>query len=185
MYLAHDDLDRLAKHLFNESELAFIVPSGPRRWRAVHEAMQLHDGRHCLWHVASGPLPLVRQDPQEPGLVTDPSSGWTEERSGADPTQPYFGAGHPGIFWLNIRGEVSDSGIGLSSFEWIGRRYAGLGSEPSEATERLWNRLKGWVRRNACQVPRGGPLQVSKPEVWAFPSAHALLEGGLAAALNP
>jgi hypothetical protein len=48
-------------------------------------------------------LPLLREKGRPDGVIEDPSVGWSEERTGADPTTPYFGAGHVGIFWLNVR----------------------------------------------------------------------------------
>lgn len=181
LYAADSDFDLLGGFLNQESDVAFVVSDGPGRWRAIPTASVRAPGRYCLWHEPSGPLPLLRTGQAQPGLISDPRSGWREERAGADPLQPYFGAGHPGILWLNVRPDefgrhTGVRSIGLSSFEWIGRRYQSLGAIPSPSTAQWWRRLGAWVRRHSTKVPRGGLTQSSPPEIWALPQAFALLQ---------
>ncbi|MBI3561172.1 MAG: beta-lactamase family protein [Gammaproteobacteria bacterium] len=102
-YASENDLPTLLLHLNASEEIAFVVSNGPGKWIAVKALESLKDGRYCLWHVPSGPLPLFRGAKEAPGEITNPFAGWSEEKAGADPTKPYFGAGHPGVFWLNVR----------------------------------------------------------------------------------
>src|SRR5689334_7614903 len=96
IYAADSDWDLLLGILNADSEIAFVSSDGPGRWRAIKTVARLSVGRYCLWHVPSGALPIIRPEGQPSGLIEDPFAGWQEE-------QPYFGPGHPGVFWLNVR----------------------------------------------------------------------------------
>ncbi|MDO6387051.1 hypothetical protein Q3Y64_12155 [Uliginosibacterium sp. 31-12] len=164
-------------------EIAFIVSGGMGKWFAVNQLNSLKSGRYCLWHVSSGPLPLFRGASESPGQIANPFEGWLEVKAGADSSQPYFGAGHPGVFWLNVRGtEIHHlsglASIGLSSFEWVGNHYKSIGSSATPETEKLWKSLGRWVKKSTVKVPRGGPNQGTSPEIWAFPNAEARFENG-------
>jgi hypothetical protein len=183
-YASESDLPDLLSHLNASEELAFVVSNGPGKWIAVNAVESLQNGRYCLWHVPSGPLPLFRGAKEAPGEITNPFAGWSEERAGADPTTPYFGAGHPGVFWLNIRSTDTHrvSGemlVGLSSFEWIGSHYKSIGVVPKPETEKFWKALARWVKKVAVKVPRGGPQQPTPPEIWTFSGAQAMFEDGV------
>jgi hypothetical protein len=182
MYAAEDDLPQLLSHLNGSEDIAFIVSDGPGKWIAVRSLLALTEGCYCLWHVPSGPLPLFRGATEKPGQITNPFEGWSEVKAGADPSRPYFGAGHPGVFWLNIRSKsthrFSGGDVGLSSFEWIGNRYKAIGSAPKRETENYWKALGRWVRKVATKVPRGGPQEPTPPEIWAFNGARTLFEAG-------
>jgi hypothetical protein len=180
-YAAESDYLLLRDFLSDEPDVAFVISDGSRRWRAVATVAALEPGRYCLWHIPSGPLPLIKGGKAQPDLIINPFAGWHEKRPGADPSSPYFGPGHPGVFWLNVRPDEfgPHSGvraIGLSSFEWIGNHYKALGSVPIADTERWWKRLGSWIRRRSTQVPRGGVWQKAPPEIWAFPAAYSLME---------
>jgi hypothetical protein len=186
LYIDADDLTQLVAWLNNEEVIAFIVPDGPKRWRAVRELDGLPaDGRIALWHAASGPLPLVRSMVLHTllvpdGKIRDPFRGWREQRTGADPTCPYFGAGHPGVYWFDVhtRSRHRGDGMGLSAFEWIGDRYKCIGHGASAVTRQWWNRLGRYIRRQAVRIPRKGAVDGPGPEIWAMPSALGrILEG--------
>lgn len=168
IYAVETDMRWLFNSLSAESEIAFLVPAGNRRWIAAKTKEFTGDCRICLWHVPSGPLPLLRERGKPESVVGDPWTGWTEERTGADPTTPYFGAGHFGVFWLNVctAGRMKDA-IGLSSFEWIGNRYAAA----PEITERFWKKLGRIIKKQAVCVPREGAWDGAHPEIWALPEA--------------
>lgn len=176
MYLVPDDVPSLLALL--DEDLALIVPDGARRWRATLDRAQMDASRTAFWHVPSGPLPLVRSQPNLPDReVSDPWAGWTEERTGADATTPYFGAGHPGVFWLNlgIRSNPAKYVCGLSSFEWIGNRYSIIGPPAPDVTVKRWNRLKRQIAKVATKIPRGGRTEPTPPEIWAFANADEAL----------
>lgn len=188
LYADAHDFRTILDWLNATEELAFIVADGPHRWRAVHTIPSLESYRFCLWHVPSGPLPLLQAHPnRENGRVEDPWSGWQELRTGADASQPYFGAGHPGILWLNHR-PVSlrfPRGIGLSGYEWIGNHYRAIGSPADASTEAFWRAMRRWTQKHARKIPRHGPLDGPRPEIYAFPSALAAIESGTDRDMNP
>ena len=114
---AVDTRDLLAS--FNDDrDVAFVLSDGPGKWITRRKLASAPDARYCIWHVPSGPLPILRGAQVSAGAVEDPWSGWVESRAGSDPTLPLFRAGHPGVIWWNVRtGSVeSKGGIGLSSF---------------------------------------------------------------------
>lgn len=189
LYLFDDDQDVILAMLNDDPEAAFIVSDGIGRWKAVATLPDLESPkRHAIWHVPSGPLPLLAAVHGNPDAeVTDPWQGWTERRAGADASTPYFGAGHPGIFWLNLRNELRGSTrkIGLSSFEWIGHRYAKIGKVVEPSTDKWWKRLTRTIRRSGSKVPRGGPNGPYAPEIYAMPAAVRAFAEGKEADGNP
>jgi hypothetical protein len=182
-YASSEDSSAVVEHLNASADLAFLVSAGPRQWVAVKAIDSIRPGRHCLWHIASGPLPLVRTGNQDDQVITDPFEPWTEARTGADSSTPYFGAGHPGVVWLNMRSEElsrrGEAVVGLSSFEWIGNHYRIIGNAAQPQTETVWKGLRRWIGKIGIKVPRGGPAEVTSPEVWALPGAQKQFEKGL------
>ena len=129
-------------------------------------------------------LTLVNTNPER---ITDPWAGWTERRAGADKPVPFFGAGHPGVFWLKLRTAPKISGhvCGPSSFEWIGNLYKVLGNAAKPETIHAWNRLPGRIGKAVTKVP-GGQLSSSQAAtIWAFPEAYTRLNEGNQADRNP
>jgi len=188
IYADSNDFRTIHDWLNASEELAFIVADGPQRWRAVSTVPSLATDRVCLWHVPSGPLPLLHAQPsREVSSITDPWSGWQELRAGADASRPYFGAGHPGIIWLNHRpiSRRSQRGIGLSSYEWIGNHYRDIGNAADAATEVFWRSMRRWTQKHAKKIPRDGPIDGSRAEIFAFPSALAAFESGVERDANP
>jgi len=190
MYLHGTDVDLLVAHLDEDDELAWLVSTGPETWAARPQHPQLPERRFGLWHVTSGPLPLLAPlGDGEDGWVEDPWTGWKERRPGADASTPYFGAGHPGIYWLNLRTSPDILGggapIGLSSLEWAGNRYRVLGRPATKATELHWRSLRRWVAKQGRRIPRAGDIDGLSPEVYAFPAALEAIRGGLPRAANP
>jgi len=188
MYIAEQDASLVTNELSQDHDIAFLVPDGLKRWRAVESFEPKDSIRVGLWHVPSGPLPLLPATHGEPiGHVLDPWAGWKEERTGADPTNPYFGAGHPGVIWLNLRLEARDrdSCCGFSSFEWIGNRYKVIGNGSLESTETWWKLLRRRISKLSHKVPRQRLSNSLPPEVFALPHAYSLLAAGGIADANP
>jgi hypothetical protein len=187
IYATEQDLHNIFAFLNDDEEVAFLVKDGPEKWIAKKNIDYVSDARYCIWHVPSGPLPLVRPNGQEDGLIEDPWQGWNEERAGADPTEPYFGAGHPGVIWLNARASSNrkNNGIGLSSFEWIGNWYRVIGNAALETTEKFWKRLGRRVKKGASRIPREGPWDGEHPEIWALPAALTRIKCGTERDKNP
>jgi hypothetical protein len=184
---AVDTRDLLAS--FNDDrDVAFVVSDGRGKWIARRKLASAPDARYCIWHLPSGPLPLFRGAQVPTGAVEDPWSGWMESRAGADPTLPYFGAGHPGVIWWNVRTESVEStgGIGLSSLEWIGNHYRVIGVAAHPATETWWKGLRKLVKqKGARRIPREGPVDGVGAEIWALPGALSRIEAGAPRDANP
>jgi hypothetical protein len=187
LYVNDADLQELLSWLNSDEEIAFIVSDGPKRWKAVPSLEKIANGRYCIWHSPSGPLPLLGHGTIKDSQVRDAWAGWTEVRTGADPNTPYFGPGHPGIVWLNARPTAyrTPKAIGLSSFEWIGNRYRIIGSPAPETTEKWWQQLRKCVKKVARRIPRDGPCDGPRPEIWAFPSAYNAFLSGVLRDSNP
>ena len=188
IYADRDDFAKILDWLNASDQIAFIVSDGPRRWRAVSQIDSLSSPRLGLWHVPSGPLPLLHPHPsQEVSSIADPWAGWEELRTGADPSTPYFGAGHPGIIWLNHRPAslCPTGGIGLSSYEWIGNHYRMTGSAAEPVTEAFWKLLRKWTQKQSTKIPRSGALDGSGLEIFAFPSAFRAFQSGTPRDNNP
>lgn len=132
-------------------------------------------------------MPLVRSDKAPDDLTSDPWKGWTEHRRGTDPRTHYFGAGHPGVIWWNVRTKSAEhAGIGLSSFEWIANHYRIIGIPANLATEAWWKKLKRLVKRQkAIRIPRSGSLDGADLEIWTLPSAVSKIGDGMPRDKNP
>lgn len=187
IYATEQDLGSIFAFLNEEDEVAFLVSDGPGSWIAKKNLNYEGDMQYCIWHVPSGPLPLLRPNGQKEGLVEDPWQGWQEERVGADPTSPYFGPGHPGIIWLNSRAvsKRKMNSIGLSSFVWIGNWYRVIGNAAPETTEKFWKRMGRRVKKGALRIPRTGSWDGERPEIWALPDALMKIQNGAGRDRNP
>ncbi len=187
IYATEQDLQNVFAFLNEEDDVAFLVSDGPGRWIAKKQLDYGGDTRYCIWHVPSGPLPLLRQNGQGEGVIEDPWQGWKEERAGADPTNPYFGAGHPGIIWLNAHAvsKRKPNSIGLSSFEWIGNWYKVIGNAAPETTEKFWKRMGRRVKKGASRIPRFGSWDGENPEIWALSDALIKIKSGVERDDNP
>lgn len=190
MYLLNEDVSLLVEHLDSDADLAWLAPNGPGcRIATVHHPPLA--SRMGLWHTAAGPLPLLSADPAEKALdwIHDPWSGWQGRRAGRDPKTPYLGAGHPGVYWLNLRTDPDrprkTAEIGLSSFEWIGNHYRQIGSAPDRSTERHWKALRRWVGKVAVKIPRAGAADGPGSEIFAFPEAFTAVGTGTTRKANP
>jgi hypothetical protein len=187
LYASETDFKWLFSLLSADDEIAFIVSVGPKQWIAKAAIPFSGDARYCLWHVPSGPLPLLRDKGNDNGLILDPWKPWAEERTGADSSTPYFGAGHPGVIWLNarVKSKIKKDGIGMSSFEWIGNHYRLIGNPAHEATERYWKRLGRSIKKIATRIPREGMWDGGNAEIWALPDALLKIQNGAERNPNP
>lgn len=192
MYLTQQDVELLNNWLNQEVELAFLVSNGNRKWIAKKEhdisadlATQksgLSYVEYNLWHVPSGPLPLLDLASAASAQIADPWAGWTEVRAGANSAIPYFGAGHHGVIHIEIK--ITDEGeIPISNLGWIGNHYKILGSGADKTTEKIWNKLKRMAKKEATQIPRCNDSK-GKKEIYAFPTAYQEIEDGRICSLN-
>jgi len=193
------DAKLLLKHLNSDPEIAYLVPdehtdSMPAtgcRWKAVSGVERLHDGNYTLWHVPSGPLPLLTADSRT-RQIEDPWAGWAELRSGHDSADPNFGPAYPGVIrlklWARHRPYTAeelatlpavtswwDGGrelLAVSKFEWSGNSEFGV---EVPQTRRWWNRLKCWLAKQAATLATDHPHM----QFYAFPSALSRLKAGI------
>jgi hypothetical protein len=222
-----EDLPTVLERLNADPDVAFLVPDGPKdpeealwerysaspeagmnplmlrdtgyrqRWKAVREVSRLRVGAQSLWHVPTGPLPLVPDYsagvplfPQPHPPVADPWSGWTEKNPVTE--TPFLDSFHGEIrleLWTRhrpyselerarVRSLMSYWNEGrervvASSFSWIGGRY----SPPPAATRKWWNRLKAWLARETTPL---AALENRTQVFFAFPAALRLLGTGVA-----
>src|SRR5215469_7465807 len=110
MYTDEVDVRELLNLLNRHPDIAFIVSNGPGRWIARSEMPSVSDSRYCIWHTPSGPLPLIGPQGCPQNVVNSPWEGWQELRPGADIRVPFFGAGHPGVIWWNVKTRSKRSG---------------------------------------------------------------------------
>lgn len=188
MYLDQTDAPLLVNMLNADDDIAFIVMEnkpwlGSPRWRAVRTLAAIEDRRYCLWHIPGPALLLPGKNPDGSAdtPVENPWEPWQARADSSFPGCPFLGAGHPAVFWLDLRlaSHKTSGGVGLSSFEWIGNRYKSLGNPAASVTTKRWNALKHWVRDRAQLIPRWGPLDGPENEIWAFPSALARIRQGI------
>jgi hypothetical protein len=181
IYTDDDDNRRILLILNEDPEVAFIVAKGPGRWIARRTLDRVHGGDYCLWHVDSGPLPLVRAHGTIFGTVEDPWSGWTEERAGGDPSLPWFHDSPGQIFWnVSVPDVTYKNKIGLSGFSWIGNYWRSVGKPADPKTEKWWAKFRRMIKKiPARRIPRIGPIDGPKPEIWALPSALSRIENGV------
>ena len=186
IYADRNDIERVVAILNADNDCAFIVRDGRKRWKAVLRLETAADGRYCIWVRSGGALPLLRSDGTEDGLIENPWEGWSPQRTGADPSVPYFGPGHTGVVFLNVRTQGRGGGaIGLSSFEWVGNYYRILGRAAPPEVEKWWQRLRRSIKKIGKRIPRDGPIGGPDPEIWALPSALASIANGAPRDVNP
>ncbi|MCI1187323.1 hypothetical protein MON38_07810 [Hymenobacter sp. DH14] len=200
MYLLPPDIELLNDWLNQEPEIAFLAANGPAQWiaqqhrnikgdignqiaRKGYEFLYPDFAEYNLWHIPSGPLPLLSLHDENDGLITDPWTGWTEERSGQNPRKPYFGPGHTGIINLEIK-MPSSTVIPMSNFGWIGNHYRVIGQAADKSTEVFWKRLRSSIKKMSVYIPRANS-QGGKNEVFAFPAAYEGIRNGRPCAVNP
>lgn len=184
MYLDKEDLLTILDFLNKDPEIAFIIQNGlnkKRKWIAVEKLENLDIERYCLWHIPSGPLPLITPRKDNDECVINPFEGWEERIGGSDKNTPYFGPGHVGIIWFNNR-TVNPSKIGLSSFEWIGNFFRITGSPAHESTEIWWKKLRKNVSKISKKIGRNDSM---KPEIFCLEHALKKIENGLQLDINP
>jgi hypothetical protein len=180
---------------------SFVLTDMPlqQRWKAARSVARLRDGKHCLWHVPSGPLPLPTEREAD-RAAPDAWSGWIESRPRYDPTMPNLIPGHPAEIYLELwtrHRPYSESEraslpmllsywngehdvLVLSTLAWIGDHY---GPAPPTAWS-WWRRLEAWVTLHAARIG-GFPNQdvaygaEADASFWAFPSALEKLKSGM------
>ncbi len=207
-YANETDAQVVLDWLIAQNEIGFIVADGEKRWRALHSVKlsQIVGAKHWLWHIPSGPLPLL-QDYRQPILqVENPWIGWREIRTGADKSLPYFGSAPTGTFLLSLSPvsryfneqigqpkELAPPGLrvlGRSDFT-----YPGKTEKPPNQTLAFWKRLEKFMFSAGVPVdPHGSmrpekdptPASVANNYDWiALPGALAEMRAGVPWRPNP
>ena len=180
-YALDADLDLVLSHLNADPEITFVVPDGPRRWRAIERRDALPPSHSLLWHRPGGPPPLVCPDKDD--VIKDPMAGWQERAASAIPGVPFFGSVPMIISWDVAR--QKGTLVPMSAFGWIGDRYRAIGQGASKETTKWWKALQKWVQQHTREFPRGGSAGSGGGMIAAFPAAAARLGAGAPAELNP
>lgn len=213
MYISGSDIQLVLKHLEEDSEVAFIVSEGPRRFRAQRTAAPLTNNEYLLWHVPTGPLPEFMGAKKPDRWIVDPFAGWEQTSALGPDGLPSVGAHQVTIMQLWVRpttnmtnvwhGELGPDQhfiprppdpngygppIGISSLCWTGNYWNILGAGALETTERWWQRFRRWTKKNARRVPSFGPLDQKLSPLdgaYAFPQALAEIRRGRFRGVNP
>ncbi|MBR9831343.1 hypothetical protein GYB57_04270 [bacterium] len=181
-YANKTDEIELLSLLNSDEKIAFIVSDGNHKWKAVKTISQFPKNRICLWINQSGSLPLIN-DSNKDEWIDNPYEGWTEKKVGNDSDTPYFGAGWPGIIYLNLR-TADKNVIGMSSFEWIGNHYSIIGISASENAKKLWSRLKRQIIKRTIKLPRTDS-EGAILEIFTFENALNEINKGKVRKANP
>ncbi len=194
-YATSEDIKDIIKYINDQEDLAYIVADGPNKWIAKNTVDILEATEHFIWHIPSGPLPLLREVGQDPLTIDEPFKGWTQLRNTGNLSLPYFGPGHPGVFQMDlynhkspVQPEADYTNLSRHSLGWIGNHYKILGNGAKEITEKRWKSLRKWVQKQSKKVPYGGPNYVNgdgQLEVYAFKDAQRLFAEGKIANVNP
>ena len=186
VYLAGRDIDLVVSHFDDDDEIAWLVADGPGRWIARPQVAELLEGT-VLWHIPSGPLPLIGTDGDGSNQwVTDPFQGWDEPQPWRQRPSPVFL--HPGVYDLDITSPDSPyleqpGQIPLSGIGWIANYFAAIGRPAHPATERHWKALRRWITKVARR-----PSYIEGPRPWhpyAFPEALQAIEAGASHETTP
>jgi hypothetical protein len=186
-YALDSDLELVLQHLNDDQTIAFVIPDGPRRWRAVEHRDGLGAGHHALWHRPGGNLPLLGRNQNEADEpIASPFEGWEERVAAATPGLPFFGS-VPMVIWFHLaEGRSAQGGtVPMSAFGWIGDRYRAIGQGAPKETTSWWRALQSWVRRQTRPFPRGGTAASGQGTIAAFPGAAERLQAGMPGELNP
>jgi hypothetical protein len=186
IYATPTDFEEVFEYLNNDKEIAFIVANGTSSWIA-HETAEFNDHSwYCLWHLPSGPLPLEKEVGTTPGTIHDPWAGWTEIRTGGRADRPWFGDS-PKTIWLeaHTNSRQTEGAIAMSEFSWIGNYWRPVGQSADPSTEKYWNRLCRYLKKDSCRIPRSGPLDGPKAQIWALREALQQIRDGRSRDINP
>jgi hypothetical protein len=193
IYLEKKDIKILNEFLNLEKDIAFLVSTGKNEWIAKSEWDILNDiekdqflgekyvpktCQYSLWHIPSGKLPISENENQ---FIENPWNGWTENSTSQRRT-PYFGTSCTKIFRLTI--QIDDKETPISGIEWIRNHYKIIGIEAEKSTDKFWNKLRRFIKKNSSQIPRCNHIE-GKPEIFAFINAYKEISNGKNCALNP
>ena len=192
-YLKKNDIKLLNDFLNSEQDIAFLVSEGKNEWIAKSEWNILNDienekflgenyvpktCEYSLWFIPSGKLPIPGKEDE---FIQNPWNGWKENFKNQRRI-PYFGAGCPKVFTLTIK--IDNNEIPMSGIEWIRNHYKIIGIEADKSTDKFWNKLRRFIKKNSNQIPRCNYSE-GKPEIFAFENAYKEILNGKECALNP
>jgi len=186
-YASTADLPLVQDTVAADADLALLASEKGNWWKATLDVTLAGDGRYALWHVPTGPLPLMPGDGGDAtAMIDDPFGGWRQLRFSDLDGRPFFDSS-PGVLWLDLHTKAKQPGcnLGMSSIDWIGNRFWALGRTAPEVTKKRWNKLRRDFSRLGPRVPRGGINEEGKPEVIALPGALEMLREGVKAATFP
>lgn len=187
LYLHEQDVPTLLAWL-NSENVAYIMPDGEDRWKAVRTVEDLPDEHYLIWYLPAGPLSISQGESVR--IIDDPWGGWEavgpNVYRGVVRHLPYH---HNGLFaFMLFRGRdgevippsyIGDSRPGQTrllstdEFDGVPKGY------PRKQTKRWWKRLRVWAARTGTRVRIKEPLEGPYPSGYAFPHAYDRLRKGI------
>lgn len=187
IYMYWADCDAVLDLLNSDEEIAFILATRLNYWQAFNRLEKLPVQNVSLWHIPSGPIPVIAHDDADV-LIKDPWTGWAGVPVRGDLDTPMLiGAAQPGV----VRSTINHNSDGpldilrVSYFSWSGNNAnARKGWPVSPQTERWWNRFRRKITSMATAVPAGGLGSDSRERVFALPCALEALQRGIKAEVS-
>ena len=190
-YATRNDIETVVAWLNNESRIAWIVKEleidNDYSWRAVETISRIEPISYSLWHLDSPALVIPSGSPDIPDTtILNPFAGWKQKLERPNCSTPWFGALLPGPFTLSYKehGNESEGAIARSGFAWHGNRFRSIGKGADSHTEKWWNRLKRFIKKEAIGVP-WPPDKEGKTGAYAFPEAYVRYRQGTHLDANP
>jgi len=188
-YATQQDLSVIVGHFNDDEDVAYLVPDGKNRWKAVLTMETLQPGLTVLWHIPAGELFYTEGTSDELHRVTDPWSGWEMPKSiGGREQAPYFPTEvQTRLYEFQFRpfSQRNSAEIGLSAMGWLGNHYSVIGIKADPITEKHWQKNKRWFNKMAKVGKRVEASNDVRLNAWTFPDALLQKESGESFAVNP
>lgn len=192
LYLTNNDANLVREWINSEPDIAWIVKEAQvgcsYRWKVANEIAEMESKDYCLWHKRSSPLTIPSGSSKiEDTVILNPYEGWSQTLDHENANTPWFGAAAPGPFDFRFRenGRESNHSIGRSGFTWLGNYFSSIGKSAPEVSEKWWQRLRRFVKKNGMGIPWPGPIGSGKVGAYAFPEAYDQILAGRARDINP
>ena len=190
-YATRDDIETVVEWLNHEPCIAWIIKESQIDneyvWRAVKTLTHIEPISYALWHTDSPPLVIPSGSPDVPdSTILNPFAGWKQTLQGPNHTEPWFGGLLPGPYSLIYRdqGKESHDAIARSGFAWLGNYYRTIGKGADPHSEKWWNRLRRFIKKEAIVIP-WPPDSEGRTGAYAFPEAYVRYRNGTHLDTNP
>jgi hypothetical protein len=190
-YATGSDIETVVEWINDEPRIAWIVKEAEINkeymWRAVERIPRIEARSYSLWHQDSQSLVIPSGSLDTPDTaILNPFAGWKQKLPHANSSTPWFGALLPGPYTLiyKERGHEKDGAIGRSGFAWNGNYFRSIGKGADVASEKWWNRLRRFIKKEAIGVPWPAEGE-GRTGAYAFPEAYVRYRQGTHLDANP